>query len=222
MSDEKRESAPRRPLAERMVDLDTAAGLPPYRQITDPRAVRALAHPTRIALMEMFSMRGGQTLTATQAAELIDESPTNCAFHLRTLAKYGFLEQAEGGKGRERPWRIAHLGFEFKPRDVTGHLASAEFARFFHQRILDRYIAFSAQRAGYPEDLREMAGSWDTVWYATPDEVAELKEQINELIMRYRERFDPGRRPAGGVPVQVSVITVPITDPHIVDAETGD
>ena len=36
---------------------------------------------------------------------MLGESPANCAFHLRTLAKYGFVEEAGGGRGRERPWR---------------------------------------------------------------------------------------------------------------------
>jgi predicted transcriptional regulator len=60
--------------------------------LTDPKAMRALAHPLRWALLEALTHAG--TLTATQASEMLGESPTNCAFHLRTLAKYGFVEEA--------------------------------------------------------------------------------------------------------------------------------
>src|SRR6202046_1160634 len=73
--------------------------------ITDPTVMRALAHPVRIALIELFGVH--PTLTATQASEALGESPANCAFHLRTLAKYGFLEEAGGGRGRERPWKAS-------------------------------------------------------------------------------------------------------------------
>ena len=66
--------------------------------LTDPRAIRALAHPLRWALLEALGQAG--TLTATQASEMLGESPANCAFHLRTLAKYGFVEEAGGGRGR--------------------------------------------------------------------------------------------------------------------------
>ncbi len=66
--------------------------------------MRALAHPVRMALLELFAYH--ETLTATQASELLGESPANCAFHLRTLAKYGFVREAGGGKGRERPWTL--------------------------------------------------------------------------------------------------------------------
>src|SRR6202046_3398328 len=73
--------------------------------ITDPTVMRALAHPVRMALIELFGVH--PTLTATQASEALGESPANCAFHLRTLAKYGFLEEAGGGRGRERPWKAS-------------------------------------------------------------------------------------------------------------------
>ena len=60
------------------------------RKLTDPRAMRAVAHPIRIALLEVLGSEG--PLTATEAGELIGESPTTCSFHLRQLAKYGFIE----------------------------------------------------------------------------------------------------------------------------------
>ena len=53
--------------------------------LTDPKAMRAMAHPVRMALLELLAVT--PTLTATQASEALGESPANCAFHLRTLAK---------------------------------------------------------------------------------------------------------------------------------------
>jgi DNA-binding transcriptional ArsR family regulator len=70
---------------------------------SDARAIRALAHPVRLSLLELLAHTG--TLTATQASEILGESPANCAFHLRTLARYGFVAEAGGGRRRERPWR---------------------------------------------------------------------------------------------------------------------
>ena len=69
---------------------------PEPRKLTDPRAMRAVAHPVRIALLEVLGTDG--PLTATQAGEHIGESPTTCSFHLRQLAKYGFIEEV----GRRR------------------------------------------------------------------------------------------------------------------------
>ena len=59
------------------------------RRLTDARVMRALAHPTRIDLLELVAREG--ELTATQAAQRLGLTPGNCSFHLRQLAKYGFL-----------------------------------------------------------------------------------------------------------------------------------
>ena len=72
-------------------------------ELSDPRALRALAHPTRLAIRELLLREG--SLTATQASRLLGESTASTSYHLRQLAKYGFIEPAEGGRGRERPWR---------------------------------------------------------------------------------------------------------------------
>src|SRR5580692_11873917 len=76
-------------------------------RVTDPRALRALAHPVRLSLMGLLRTQG--PLTATKAAELLGESSASASFHLRQLAKYGLVEEAGGGQGRERPWQAAEL-----------------------------------------------------------------------------------------------------------------
>ncbi|HVI18641.1 MAG TPA: helix-turn-helix domain-containing protein, partial [Gaiellales bacterium] len=60
-------------------------------RLTDPRALRALAHPTRLRLVGLLRREG--PLTATQAGALIDEVPASASFHLRQLAKYGLVEE---------------------------------------------------------------------------------------------------------------------------------
>src|ERR1700689_5918445 len=77
------------------------------RKITDARTLRALAHPVRIALFEELALGGA--MTATQVGERIGESATTCSFHLRQLAKYGFVEGAGGGTGPSRPWRVTSV-----------------------------------------------------------------------------------------------------------------
>src|SRR5690606_6701644 len=63
----------------------------PVHEVRESQALRALAHPLRIRLLEELAI-GGE-LTATQAAERVDESPANCSWHLRQLARYGFVEE---------------------------------------------------------------------------------------------------------------------------------
>src|ERR1700722_4167684 len=83
---------------------------PELRKLTDARTMRALTHPVRVAMLEALTLGGA--MTATELGEQIGESPTTCSFHLRQLAKYGWVEEAGGGKGRARPWRLATIGFQ--------------------------------------------------------------------------------------------------------------
>src|SRR5687767_14852819 len=79
------------------------AELPETVTLSDPKALRAYAHPLRMALVGLLRREG--PLTATQAAERLGESVPNCSFHLRQLAKYGLAERVEGADAREKPWR---------------------------------------------------------------------------------------------------------------------
>src|ERR1700691_4692285 len=86
--------------------------LPRSVRLSDPRALRAYAHPTRMALVALLRRDGPHT--ATQAAGAIGESVASCSFHLRQLAKYGLVEEA-GGRGREKPWRATAMFTELDP-----------------------------------------------------------------------------------------------------------
>src|SRR6266705_5383862 len=78
-------------------------------ELTDPRMMRALAHQGRIAIWTHLALHG--PATATECAEIAGLSPSACSYHLRTLAKYGFVDedQDSAADGRERPWRARVL-----------------------------------------------------------------------------------------------------------------
>jgi DNA-binding transcriptional ArsR family regulator len=174
------------------------------REITDPRAMRAMAHPVRLALMEALSDAG--SLTATEAAERVGESPSNCSFHLRQLAKYGFVEEAEGGKGRQRPWRVVHTGMRFTDvqEDPDTALAAGALARVFHERWLGRARVGMERRQYLPEEWRRVTGSDEMTLYVTPDEMKQLNDELLDLVLRYRERIsDRSKRPEGSERVEM-------------------
>src|SRR3954468_10154450 len=73
--------------------------------------MRALAHPTRLALLD--HLHSVEQATATECALFVGESPSSCSYHLRALARWRFVEEAHGGAGRERPWRARASRIEF-------------------------------------------------------------------------------------------------------------
>jgi DNA-binding transcriptional ArsR family regulator len=183
------------------------------RRITDPTALRAISHPVRVALLELLAMDG--PLTATQAGARLDESPANCSFHLRTLARYGFVEEAERGTGRQRPWRIVPRVTEIRDDELgpAGRVASQALADVIRQREADQARTWQATRDQYPPQWREAADETHGLLFLTAAELAQFNRDVAGLIARYVERDDPARRPAGTLPVSMVRRTFPLRPP---------
>src|SRR3954454_9455841 len=152
------------------------------RELTDPLAMRAMAHPVRLALMEALNDAG--TLTATQAAERVGESPSNCSFHLRQLAKYGYVEEAEGGTGRRRPWKRVALGMRFTEDhdDAETAASSRELSRTMSHRYLARAEKGLEENRSLRDEWRKVTGHNQMGLFLTPDELETLDAKIIDLM----------------------------------------
>jgi DNA-binding transcriptional ArsR family regulator len=145
-------------------------------EITDPRAMRALAHPVRLDLLATL---GSGPKTATECAEVVGDSPQSCSYHLRTLAKYGFVERAEASNGKERPWQKVARGLHWSggaDTDASRALAGTFLARDF--RLLREYLA--APSDDWPEPMYTQA-----VLRLTPAEAKKLGAAIFALLEPY-------------------------------------
>ena len=167
-------------------------------RLTDPRALRAYAHPVRMALVGLLRTEG--PLTATRAAELLGESSGTCSFHLRQLAKYGLVEEAGGGTGREKPWRATTTSTTWdavtdtqEMTAATGLLQTVIAEGYFTQ--LMRWLEASPTE---PAEWRQAAMLGDRILYVTPGELTELGRRVLELVDEYFERqVRPDLRPQG-------------------------
>ena len=168
------------------------------KRLTDPRALRALAHPTRLSLVGLLRLEG--PMTATRAGELLGESSASASFHLRQLAKYGLVEEAGGGTGRERPWKATTQFTAWPEVDETPDLDAArdQLTAVIANRYFEFLLSWLETRHLEPPEWQEASVFGDTMLYLTPGELAELAEAERNLVDRYFDRTEhPELRPPG-------------------------
>lgn len=189
------------------------ADVPP--KITDPKALRALAHPLRWQLLEIIGREG--TATATQCAQETGESVANCSYHLNLLAKYAYVEQAEGGQGREKPWRVVRQDFMLSPEEldsdgaIAARAASGAALDYELTQIKERHLTTHLN----PPEWRGVVGVTNTREFLTPTEVVELREAVRDLTAKYHDRREnPELRPEGAryVGIFLSTTVAPTPD----------
>ncbi|HEX4686552.1 MAG TPA: helix-turn-helix domain-containing protein [Nocardioides sp.] len=172
---------------------------PSYRRLSDPRELQALAHPVRLSIMELLTVSG--PLTATELADRLDETPANCSWHLRKLAEHAFVEEAGGGIGRQRPWRVRSIGLAWDDVDATpGELrAGRALEEMLLQRQVTRYQQARTQLLEDGElEWAEAAASTQHASWLTTEELDAVNLEIRGVLERYADRLtDPAQRPAG-------------------------
>ncbi len=176
----------------------------PRRQLSDAREIRAVAHPLRIALLEALGREG--PLTATEAGELLGESPANMSFHLRTLAKYGLVEEAPGGTGRQRPWRrvtVSHV-IDLDSEEPAATIAAQTLSRHLAARALERRAEWEATRMSFPQRWRDSSFAFNSLVYLTAAELETVGQELLAILDRYSDRVpDRAKRPEGAYPVAI-------------------
>ena len=165
------------------------------RRVTDPAALRALAHPVRLALLELLAGHGAHT--ATQAATVLGQTPANCSWHLRRLAEHGFVREVSGAPGRNRPWRVVSEGLAWG--DPDDNPADAALTDVLLEREQQRLRAARAAGPSEPEEWRGVTTVQHVTSRLTPHQARELGRRITELLGEYADSSDPGARPVSVV-----------------------
>ncbi|WP_166351932.1 winged helix-turn-helix domain-containing protein [Phytoactinopolyspora limicola] len=190
------------------------------RELRDPAELRALAHPVRLAILELLITNGPSTATEL-AEQLGDESPANCSWHLRQLNRYGFIEEAGTGPGRQRRWRVIPQPTSFGPTsDDTPELTHAIDAA--DEVMLGREIAvlraWQSTRRDEPEQWRDASFALNSHAWLTADEMAAFQTEFKELLARHSipqaDRLDPATRPAGARHVRLVTWLIPHQPVH--------
>jgi DNA-binding transcriptional ArsR family regulator len=147
--------------------------------------MRALAHPTRLALLDHLHRVG--EATATQCSEFVDDSPSSCSYHLRALAHWGFVEEGTPRPGRERPWRATAARIEFDSDGLEATVLRDELVGRQQQRVRDAL----RREHELPVRWRRAAQTSSAALSLTSKELEELGERFEALLDDFRGR---GRR----------------------------
>jgi DNA-binding transcriptional ArsR family regulator len=162
---------------------------PRFRSIDDAQLLRAMAHSLRLRLIGTLQKDG--PATASELARRLGESSGSTSYHLRMLAKYGFVEDdPERNRGRERWWRAVDEGFEWSlDSDDPGML---EADRALGRQLVSEYERW-LQR--WHDELPDWDGSWRAAscstdqWFElTPAELRSLADEVLAVFERYAER----------------------------------
>lgn len=190
-------------------------------EITDPRALRALAHPARLSILQHLVLDG--PATATECAEVVGLSPSACSYHLRALARYGFVDEDPSGgpDRRHRPWRARVVAITIgsdpnRPEAVK--MASRLLVESVRASFDEARAEYLDRESEYPARWQRAAGSsQNDVLHVTPEELDEAIAKLRQVLSEYR-RLRPEDRPPGARRVHVMLDFTPGFKP---DAETA-
>ena len=177
---------------------------PQPRRVSDVEALKALTHPLRVSLVNHLLSVGPRT--ASECAAEVGSSASNCSWHLRQLAKFGFVERVEGTDGRERPWRATEVGFDFggfdeDPAVRTQQDALAALQLNEENRLVQRFLD---RQHEVPREWLEASTLHGYALNVTAEELTGLVGIIDDLLRPY---LTPVRQdaPEGAAPVHFAV-----------------
>ncbi|MEU6574284.1 helix-turn-helix domain-containing protein [Streptomyces sp. NPDC046805] len=178
-------------------------------EISDPKVMRALAHPVRLAVLERLQRYG--PATATQLSPHVGATPSVTSWHLRHLAGFGLVRDAEGATDRrERRWAAVARGWRVEvPEDEDGRAAARVLSGEVIARTAELPLRWLTDtEPGLEAEWTRNAGLANTRIVVSVEELAALQEAMEELFMPYVTR-DAAERPPGSRGVRMLMYALP-------------
>lgn len=159
-------------------------------RVTNPLAMRALAHPTRLAILTYLQRNG--PATATALAPHVGATPSVTSWHLRHLNGFGLVADADPGEvpgdRRQRWWKAVARGSAFTLGDDPNSGLLPQHLVGMAQEQMTAWLSDVEPRL--EPQWQEAAGLSTTSVRLTTAELQTLAAQIDELIAPYVHRGD--------------------------------
>ncbi|QGU26672.1 ArsR/SmtB family transcription factor [Microbacterium oryzae] len=164
----------------------------PTTRVLDTGALRALAHPLRVRILDLLSQEGPQT--ASTLAALTGESSGSTSYHLRMLARHDLVREVEGRAGRERWWERPRGRISFGDESVGDSPAAravlqVAVAEYHRARFQEMFDYFTRGADAESEEWRDASVSSTTTAHLTAAQMRELAERMDALFSEYAERY---------------------------------
>lgn len=163
-------------------DADATAIVP------SPEQLKALTHPIRLRLLGLLRLNGPQT--ATQLAHTTHLNTGSTSYHLRMLAKYGFIEKdGSMSSGRRLFWRASQLSTVTHAstgdeRDDSGEIDALDAFQQVIATEFSRQLLDASQRwITLPPTWRDIYTTSGFVMRVNADEARELVGKIQKILV---------------------------------------
>jgi DNA-binding transcriptional ArsR family regulator len=158
--------------------------------MSDPRVLRAIAHPTRGRILDELGAVG--PMRAADVGEALGIPANQASFHLRQLAKYGVIVPApESARDkRDRVWRLPdERGFRLDPEEISKRPGGKAAVTVFQHnksawahRLVEEVFSFGKKRKN------SFSAIVDQPMKMTKDEAAEFMGEVDEVLARWADK----------------------------------
>jgi DNA-binding transcriptional ArsR family regulator len=156
--------------------------------LTEPAAMRALADPFRLALLDRLRREG--PATAAELSTHVQATRSAIEGHLQELAAFGLVSGRGPASDAESRWHAVGKGFVFEiPNDPEGQAA----ARSLGNAMLLNYVDLPRRLVSDEEPRLELdwvraAGLLNARVTVTPDELRGIQAELERLLEPFLTR----------------------------------
>jgi DNA-binding transcriptional ArsR family regulator len=178
-------------------------------RVTDPAALRALAHPARLTVAD--ELYQGTERTASELAELTGLTPSAMSYHLRALERWGIVERAESrGDKRERPWRAPARSLMLDSGTSKSAAAATDvILGGYLQHLRDEFRRWSLAEAAEDEVWREISGGRRSYLWLSREEASAFAAELGAVLEKYTSGRDAVDHPEGTRRLECLIAIVP-------------